>query len=216
MPEYMSTLLAALIGAVIGSVGAVFAEYWLTRRTEESQRRQMMSQRYLFQFQDAVEALWYRLNNLTFMGGRFVMPDDYFETTTLYALGRVLANERILALEGVYPQLDSAYPDLGKFLRERRIDRELQSINFHQYDRISLAEAVIEREAERYRTSTYLEFRRRFEAEGSTERKWLAPAREAIQSLDEKSMKALLDSLRAIAVRIANETGVSSSLVVSA
>ena len=212
MLGFTSTLLAALIGALIGSVGAVFADHWLTQRTEEIRRREALAQRYLFQLQDAAEGLWYRLDNLTSAHGRFVMTDEYFETTTLYALGRVLAIERILALEGVYSQLDAAYPDLGNFLREHRIDRSLQGINLHQYDRVSLAEAMIEREGEQFRPSTYLEFRKRYEAEESPEKKWLTPASEAIRSLDNKQMLSLVDSLRTIAIRIAEKTGVPSSL----
>jgi hypothetical protein len=178
--ENAVTVLAALIGAVIGSVGAVFVQHWLTRQTEESHRRQILAQRYLFQLQDALETLWYRLNNLAYTGGRYFIPDDYFETTTLYALGRVLAIERILVLEGVYPQIDDAYPKLGEFLMKRRIDHELQATGFRMYDRVALAEAMIEHDGERFRISTYLEFRRRYETKGSPEKKWLVPAKEAV------------------------------------
>jgi hypothetical protein len=212
MLEYAPTLLAALIGAVVGSVGAVLAEHWLSRRYEESRRRETLVQRYLFQLQDAAEALWYRLNNLTFEHGRFVMPDDYFETTTLYALGRVLAVERILALDGAYPQLDLAYPELGGFLRTHRIDAELRGIGFYQYDRVSLAEAMIEREGEQFRVSTYLDFRMRYESQGSPERRWLDPAKEAIQALEQPRMRALLHALRTIAVRVSSATNMTSPL----
>ena len=113
------------------------------------------------------------------------MPNQYFETTTLYALGRVLAIERLLALEGVYPQLETLYPGLGIFLMENRVDYALGA-GFYQYDRLALAEAVMEREGDRFRASTYLEFRRRYESKESGEGEWLAPAREAIQSLTEE------------------------------
>jgi len=189
MLGFAATLLAALIGAIIGSVGAVFVDHWLIQRDEDARRREALAQRYLFfQLQDAAEGLWYRLRNLTSAHGRYVMINDYFETTTLYALGRVLAVERILALEGVYSQLDAAFPELGKFLREHRVDRSLQGINLYQYDRVSLAEAMIEREGEQFRPSTYLEFRKRYEAEGSPEKEWLTPASKAIRSLDNEQM----------------------------
>jgi hypothetical protein len=214
MLEYVTTLLAALIGAVMGSVGAVLTGHLLTRRAEERHRREALVQRYLFQLQDAVEALWYRLDNLALHDGRYVMVNAYFETTTLFALGKVLAVGRIMALDGAYPQLEAAYPKLVGFLKEhqRRIDRELQGVGFYQYDRVSLAEAIIEREGEQFRISTYLEFRRRYEAEGSPENKWLTPAKEAIERLHPQRMEALLKSLHMIAIRIAGETGVSSSL----
>jgi hypothetical protein len=219
MPEYTSTLISAmavlisaLIGAIIGSIGAVIVEKQLEAKAEESSARANLVQRYLFQLQDSVEALWYRLNNLAFQQGRFVMENEYFEVTTLYALGRVLAMERILALEGVYPQVETRYPTLGQFLKERRVDLQLHRLEFYQYDRIALAEAVIEREEQHFRASTYLEFRRRYEGENSCERRWLTPAREAVQSLTVPTMSALLDSLQEVAVRIAAETKIPSSL----
>lgn len=127
-------------------------------------------QRYLIQHQDAVEALWFRLHNLANQGGRAVMTDRYFEVTTMYALVRVLAIERIMALDGVHPQLDAIDSGLAEYLRQQPISRQLEGLGFHQYDRLSLAESVIEREEGQFRGSTYLEFRRRYEPEGSAER----------------------------------------------
>jgi hypothetical protein len=211
MPQWLASLLAALIGAGVGSIGAVIAADWHKRRAEMTERRQALVQRYLFQLQDSIESLWYRLDNLARRHGRLVMGDQYFETTTLYALGRVLAIERLLALEGVYPQLETLYPGLGRFLMERRVDSALGS-GFYQYDRLSLAEAVIEREGDRFRASTYLEFRRRYENEDSGERAWLAPAREAIQALSEARTERLLAHLREIALCIAKEANIPSGL----
>ena len=137
------------------------------------------------------------------------MPDQYFETTTLYALGRALAVERLFALEGVYPQLERLYPGLGRFLMEHRVDYALGGAFYH-YDRLALAEAVMEREGDRFRASTYLEFRRRYESKDSGERKWLAPAREAIQSMTEESTESLLGHLRMVAARIAKDADIPS------
>lgn len=140
---------------------------------------------------------------------------SYFDTTTLFAVGRVLASERILALEGVYPQIDAVYPELGGFLRQRRIDLKLQGLGFYQYDRIALAEAVTERDEGGFRTSTYLEFRRRYEMKDSPEKLWLEPARTAIRTLSENksTMKDLLESLEGVALKIADITGITTSLV---
>src|SRR5437764_3214544 len=99
MFDFVSTIVAALIGSVIGSVGAVLTDHWLTGRSEKFHRRELLVQRYLFQLQDALETLYYRLHNLAKRSGRSVMSDEYFEKSTLYALGRVLALERIFALE---------------------------------------------------------------------------------------------------------------------
>jgi len=216
MVDFVSTIVAALIGSVIGSVGAVLTDHWLAERSGKFHRREILVQRYLFQLQDALEMLWFRLNNLSSQGGRSVMSDEYYETTMLYALGRVLAIERIFALEAVYPQLDTIYPDLGKLLKEREYRIELQFPNRHlfQFDRISLAEAVIVHEGDLFRPSTYLEFRRQYEAENSQEKQWLAPASKAIQSLahEREGMKHLLDIIHKKAVMIAEKTGISTSI----
>ncbi len=212
MSDFVTTILAALIGSVIGSVGAVLTDHWLAGRSEKFHRREILVQRYLFQLQDALEMLYYRFRNLAFQGGQYVMTDDYFEETTLYALGRVLALERIFALEAVYPQLDSIYPGLGKFLKEYRIDLKLQHTHFYQYDRIALAETVIEHEGDVFRTSTYLEFRKRYEAENSPEKQWLMPASKAIRSLSNTQMEDLLATLKTKAKGIAKKTDIDSSL----
>lgn len=214
MFDFVSTIVAALIGSVIGSVGAVLTDHWLAGRSEKFHKREILVQRYLFQLQDALEMLWYRLPNLAFQGGQHVMSDDYLETTTLYALGKVLALERIFALEAVYPQLDAVYPGLGKLLkeRERRIERQLPGSHFYQYDRVSLAEAVIVHEGDLFRVSTFLEFRRQYETQNSLEKQWLKPASDAIQSLTLDQMKHLLDTICNKAVTIAEKTGIDSSI----
>ncbi len=148
MSEPVTTIVAALIGAVLGSGGAVLIQYLLTSRSEKIHRREILVQRYLFQLQDALEMLWYRLDNLANRGARSVMSDEYFEKTTLYVLGRVLAIERIFMLEAVYPQLEAIYRGLGKCLKQNRFDIKLidylkkQKYEFYQYDRFLLAEAV--------------------------------------------------------------------------
>src|ERR687897_3922990 len=100
MPTYAATLLGALIGAVIGSVGAVFVSHWLTLRREEDRARKELVQRHLAQLLYASESLWYRLLNIALRGGKAAMRDpEYFKTTTLYSLGKLLAVERIFSLE---------------------------------------------------------------------------------------------------------------------
>jgi hypothetical protein len=211
LSDSLATLIAALIGASVGSLGAVYLSARMKREDETTERREALVQRYLFQLQDSVESLWYRLKNLAHESGRSVMADQYFETTSLYALGRVLALERLLALEGVYPQLVKFYPGLGTFLMEHRVNQALGGA-FYQYDRLALAEAVMEREGDRFRVSTYLEFRRRYESADTGEGTWLAPARDAIQSLGEERAEELLGELRSIAIRLASETRIASGL----
>lgn len=216
MPQYAATLLAALIGGLIGSVGAAVVTHWLTLRREEEGTRKELVQRHLFQLQDATESLWYRLHNLAFRGGRDAMRDpEYYKFTTLYSLGKLLAVERIFALEGIYPQLDAAYGEaqLGKFLREHRTDLRLRHISgFQQYDRIFLAEAAIEGERERLRASTFVEFVKRYEATGSTEKERLDPIWLAVKNDREfwSKMVELFDDLHAFAQRIWKDTDLYS------
>jgi hypothetical protein len=206
-----ATVLAALIGAVIGSLGAVLFEARLKRRAEEAARREILVRRYLFQLQDAAESLWFRLYNLNFRGGRWVMSDDYFANTTLYALGRVLAIERVLALEGLYPELEALYPELGEFLKRNRLDPKLAG-TVYQYHRLALAEAMIEREESGFRPSTYLEFRRRYESTEHGEQNWLAPALEGIRSLEKETVEEMMSSLHTIARRLESETRLPTSI----
>jgi len=211
MPEYMTTLLAALIGALIGSIGAVFAEFWLSGRAKDKQARKQLAQKYLYQLQDAAESLWYRIDNLAVFH-REIKDDSYFEFTTLYALGRVLASERILGLDGIYPLLNDMYPGLSDVFRNR-IDKTIEKLGLKQYDRIALAEALIESEDGRFRLCNYLEFRGKYELEDAPERKWLEPARSAIQSLSIENVRQdVSELLRKVAKEISKEISVTSSL----
>src|SRR5829696_7805033 len=232
IPQPVATLVGALIGALIGSIGAAILSHWLTRRREEDRIRKELVQQHLFQLQDATESLWYRLHNLAFRGGEEAMRDEeYYKLTTLYSLGKLLAVERIFTLEGIYPQLDAAYGEarlkkflrkillrknrieLGKFLRKERIDLKLRHIdNFQQYDRIFLAEAVIEGERERLRASTFVEFVKRYEATGSTEKAQLDPIWLAVKKDRDfwTKMVELLDHLHTFAQRIWQDTHLKS------
>ena len=70
MPQWMASLIAALIGAGIGSIGAVLVGDARKQRAERAERRELVVQRYLFQLQDSAESLWYRLKNLAYEHGR--------------------------------------------------------------------------------------------------------------------------------------------------
>lgn len=218
MFDFVTTIVAALIGSIIGSVGAVFTDHWLARRSEKLHQREILVQRYLFQLQDALEMLGYRLENLVSHGGRSIMSSKYFEVTTLYAFGRVLAIERIFALEAVYPQLDTIYPKLGKHLQEReyRVNLQLPFKDFFQYDRLALAEAVMVREGDSFRTRTYLEFRKMYEAENSPEKRWLESARTAIHNLSPEQGKCLMNVIYQKSALIAKVTNIQNSMATRA
>lgn len=211
----MATVLAALIGAFFGSIGTVAVQEWLRARRERREHREVLVHRYLFQLQDAVEALWHRVFNVRHEGGKGAMTPAYLASTTVYALGRVLAAERILALEGVYPQLKEHYPELGETLQARRLSVELRFADFQQYDRIALAEAVLEQDERGFRPSTYLAFQHRYVEGASGEASWLERARTAVGGLgeDPRRMDGWLDLLGKIAHLTSAATGIPTSIV---
>ena len=100
-----ATIAAALIGAVLGSLGGVLLEGLLEIRQRESVAKESLIQRYVYDLQEGAESLWWRVRNADKHGGVTKMPDEYYVTSTMYALARVLAADRILVVEGVYPRL---------------------------------------------------------------------------------------------------------------
>jgi hypothetical protein len=141
------------------------------------------------------------------------MTPAYQASTTVYALGRVLAAERILTLEGVYPQLKHHYPELGETLQARRLSVELRFADFQQYDRIALAEAVLEQDERGFRPSTFLAFQHPYVEGASGEASWLERARTAVGGLgeDPRSMDGWLELMGKIAHLTSAATGIPTS-----
>jgi hypothetical protein len=199
MADPWATISASLIGAGLGSLGTKVYENLSRNRAEREELRREVVDRYLLQLQDGVDDLWYRLDNLKNRGGQVVMTNEYFEISTLYALGRVLAYERIFLLDGIYPQLERLYPGAGIALRTnlRSLDQQLNQRSFHRYNRLALAESVLERA---------------YTAENSLERASLALARKYIAAMTDKELSELLKSLREIAHQVADRTGLPSAI----
>src|ERR1022692_3650809 len=126
------------LGALLGAILGVLLKDRLELRGERRRERETLVRLHLIQLQDAVESLWYRFNNIVFRGGRFAMDDEYFVVTMLYAMGRVLAIERILDLKGMGPQNSRHYKSLEQHLRTNRLDAKLQDIGFLRYYRLAL------------------------------------------------------------------------------
>ena len=84
--------------------------------------------------------------------------------TTLYALGRALAAERILSIEGVYAAIEQQFPEQAASLRNPSVDGVLQAglQRLFRYHRLALAESLLERGPEGYRLMMYTEWRRRY------------------------------------------------------
>jgi hypothetical protein len=104
------------------SVGTALISEWLKQKAEKVTLQQSLTNRYLLQLQDAIESLWYRLDNIKNKGGRQIMQDSYYEESTLYALASVLAYSRIYLFDGVYSQIERLESGFGILL-------VLQSLN---------------------------------------------------------------------------------------
>lgn len=208
----MATVVAALIGAAIGSLGSqVIAEAYRRREARERSRREAV-ERYLLQLQDAIESVISRVKNLTTRQGRAVMRGDYYEVSTLYAFGNLLAQKRRLLLGGVYPQLQELAAGLGEKLErlleaaEREIGREARGeSSFQRYDRLALAEAVMERVGDAWTVSSYLQFGERY-ASDAVLKQALLPACDFVDRLNEMDCASLLETLSAAGNLIAIHT----------
>jgi hypothetical protein len=227
MIDYLITISAALIG----SLGSIFLRDYLQRRTEEEKARihaqKSLVQRYLLQFQDATVSLYYRLYNIAHRLGKEQMTQSYYEVSSLCALARMLAYERILILDGVYPQLEEIYPELGRFIKDQlhkmeeqlaKLDEglmennELKERRFYRYNRLALAEAVMERVTNHLQTITYMDFRRQYESPDSLVRTSLEPARHFIGSLPRKDVDKLLKVISQTVKRLENVTGIPTTI----
>jgi hypothetical protein len=239
----MSGAEAALLGAAIGAtatvavaiVGAVSRQRADAARRRESreaaaehqrearaaaveQQRATLVRRYLFQLQDAVESLDARLDNWAVGGGEEHserVDPGYWKITMLYALARALGAERILAIEGVYPQLESVRPGLGQFLTKSGVDRAIAKClgeSLFRYHRLALADSAVNREPDGFRVVTYTEFRRRCEDVSWALGRLLETAYAALEPLktDRKTMSSLRQSLTDIVDHLESVSRASS------
>jgi hypothetical protein len=210
-----ATIVAALIGAVSGSVGATLISIWFNNRGEKISRRRNLINRYFLQLQDVTESLFYRLDSISSQSyaaaqlrrlealegtlaalstphargnedeARSNREEIYYEQSMLYTLACFLACKRIMLLDGIYSQIEQLRPDVGRKLKNElfNIDRAIESPQFRTYDKLALAEAVMERAADgSLRTSTYLQFIQQYE-KSDRFRKSLDLAREYVKEL---------------------------------
>lgn len=221
MPGPVATIIAALIGSLLGSIGAAYVQYQFRRKDEIRLARERIIERYLLQLQDAAESLWYRLLNIGKQGAISVMASTYYEETTLFAIGRVLAYERIFLWDGVYlhlKELKRFDPTLGDFLRVQllQMDRSLDKERFQRYHRLALAEMVMEREAGFLRTGTYLEFEAKYDALSKENNPSLKSAKNFVNGLHKADGKFVLSELmtrlQKILERLEKTTGIETTI----
>jgi hypothetical protein len=222
--------IAAIIGAVIGAIataGGVIVQAVLKNRADAQQRREAregdherqrreLVQRYLFQLQDAVVSLRLRLVNWAHRGGQAwseSIDPGYWDVTTLYALGRALAAERILSLEGVYATIEQQLPELAESLKVSSVDKALEGglRRLFYYHRLALAESLLDRRPEGYRLVMYTEWRRRYEDPSSGLDRLLEPTKASLERLTPgRDLERLIESLADIASRLVGATGIAA------
>ena len=207
-------MVLALIGAVIGSIGSNIVSHLLKQRSERESIRRSLIDKYLLQLQDAVDSLWYRFNNLSNLGGQQVMDEVYYEESTLYSLGCVLAYKRILLLDGIYSQLEDSGRGLKQSMQD--LDSEMNILQFRSrffhYDKLALGESVMEKEENHLRTCTYLEFKNRYENDDTRLKQSLKPAKDFILNLDALGVTRILEILQDISTQLEKETRIPSGI----
>jgi len=215
-------MLDAVMAVVVVLVGAA-ATFAFAQWRAERERRDVLLRRYLAQLQDSCESLWFRLKNIAYERADTATDEEYLVTTTMYTLGRALGIERMLAIEGLYPEIWRRFPQLRSALVPRVVDsavaattrkarteggRELQ-----QYDRITLGEATVVRDGDGFRQSTFLEFRLRVEGE-ATEQLWWNPARASVLALRNSNdiVKPLMAAAKRLSLALSAVTTMQSAL----
>ena len=133
------------------------------------------------------------------------LEPGYWEVTSLYAVARALGAERILALGGIYVELDALSSNEDTKFPERSVEEAVRGAlgqNLFCYHRLALAEAVLDRVGDELRRLTYPEFLRRYEDPEWNLKSLLEPSRQAFGSLSKERLKVLEQSLKGLSKRI--------------
>ena len=222
-------LIGALIGAASGSLVGIFATEWFRRRSEKELFRRNIIDKYLIQLQYAVQDLLYRLHNIKDKEGSYYMmlitgSEEYYNISTLYVLGAVLAYHRILLFGGIYSQIEILFPSFGIKLSDQldKFGNDLDDLKillpdtgkvvyFFRYNRIALGDAVTEETNERYYIRSFLKFKREYENDNIL-KSILIPAYNFVQALpNSDQLSQLIDNLKNILTELETKTGVTSS-----
>ena len=116
-----------------------------------------------------------------------------------------MGTERVLALEGVYVELQALASNEGERLPPRAVEeavREAFKDKLFYYHRLNLAEAVLDRHRDEFRILTYSEFLRLYESPEQNFNSLLEPARQAFDSLNKEKLENLEQSLKSLRERI--------------
>ena len=206
----LATILAALVGGVIGSLGAQWlGERYRRAQSAEAMRREVAT-RHLVQLQDALVSLWFRIDNLVNQAGRSVMTSDYFELSSAYVLANFLAQKRLLVIEGAYANLavfGEAFPsELGTSLEQldEAFGGGFEGASYQRYQRQALGELLIRWDG-RWRVFTYTEFVQL--AEDSATALAVEPAVLFLKQLDSSTGDPILTTSGDLIERVGTATG---------
>ncbi|MDZ7696970.1 MAG: hypothetical protein U5R49_08645 [Deltaproteobacteria bacterium] len=139
------------------------------------------------------------------------MEDHYFEISTLYVFGRVIAYARILMIEGVYSDLVTFDEQFGKAIKEKLKDLERLMKGFHKYDRFALADALIECEKGYSKVCSYLAFKQHYEQDLLRSNN-LLPAREFLSTLSGQMVKNALRIIEEMLEQIKKQTKIPTTV----
>ena len=117
-------------------------------------------------------------------------------------------------MDGVYAQIESVKSGLGIELRDTlqdfdfSLDSKIPDAGFHRYDRLALAELVIERVEGRLVIRPYIEFSKQYEKLSHEKEELLLPAKSFVLFLKDQKSKSdeLMKNLMAIDTQVAKET----------
>jgi hypothetical protein len=210
------SLIGALIGATGGSIGGNFFTDWLSRKAEKQKLSKYITDKFLTQLQYLLESLYFRFQNMKDRGGSRYMKlikgnEDYYITSSLYALGSVLAYHRLLLFEGIYPQIESLAPTVGSELLNKLDEFGMsldnikvtlpdsdKTIKFFRYDRVLLGDILTNEESSVRQTYSYARFRERYEKEEFI-KKNLQPARDFVEALQySDDLSSLMEQIKEI------------------
>ena len=166
--DVLATVVASLIGAVLGSLGGQWLRYRFQLRAEEARTRRDVAQRHLIQLQDAMESLYFRLANLADKE-RDLLRYPYYTQSSIFAISNFLAHKRRLMLDGAYALLDVHGTTFAHELEvalesvEAELGREwVPDDSFFRYQRQGAGESLLIWD-DGWRVASYPEFSERLE-----------------------------------------------------
>jgi hypothetical protein len=197
-----ATISAALIGAVIGTLGSVLLTDWLAAERQSEAEKMELIQNHLTQLQESSEQLWYRIAHANLKQAKERGP-DYHVASVLYALGRYVATDRRVAREGLLPEIRSTAgcSELAEILNQKEYGDLLVKIGVPYYDRLALVGFITRNANLQDPILDFYEFRLKLDGLSDTQRqryfqKNIAFAENlANEIIDAKMREPLLDNL---------------------